>query len=202
MRCKERPVGLSPCPYPGRLGQRCNPRGLRDQLRGQPRRPLVVAPGAPDERSVLRTGVRLSRSLEKPLRLVVSDHLVREPAQGSHLLGPARDASSRHVRLMVPEEEALRRIQVVYRRQPVLELLVSGLLLFVHKSILASRGQGLARRNRPVLGSFLQAVARSYLSGMIVREQAIIIAPGPSRVRWKVGAPTVSYNVLLLFRTK
>src|SRR5829696_6283844 len=31
---------------------------------------------------------------------------------------------------------------VVYRRQPVLELLVRGLLLFVHKSILASLGTG------------------------------------------------------------
>jgi hypothetical protein len=53
VRCEERPVAPLAGLHPGRLRQSRHPRDLRDQIHRQTYRPLVVAPGASDERTFL-----------------------------------------------------------------------------------------------------------------------------------------------------
>jgi hypothetical protein len=92
---------------------------------------------------------------------VGDEHLVRKPAEGRHLLGSAYGASPGHVSLPVPEEQAARGVQVAYRRQPLFEPLVRGLLVPIHTLILAPRVTG-SKRPHPnwrhscfgTLGSF------------------------------------------------
>ena len=65
----------------------------------------VVLSDSPDWCPLFGRGGGLSYRVEQSRHRFVYEHFRGEPAQSGYLLGPARDGSSGHVRLLVPEEE-------------------------------------------------------------------------------------------------
>src|ERR687885_627037 len=143
MWSEEGPVRFLSRFHPRRFGQRGCACDLSDKLCGEPGCPFVIATDASQQGTFLRRGVWISRRAKEPTGLGVCEHLVGKSAQSCHLLGPACNTPFGHIRLSVPEEQSVRRAQVVYRRQPILEPFVRGLMFFVHEPILASDGDPL-----------------------------------------------------------
>src|SRR5919202_6195146 len=158
MHSEDGPVRFLSRLHPGRFGQCGRACDLSDQLCGQLGRSLVIATDAPQQGTLLRRRVRLSRRVEEPASLGVYEHLVGESAQSRHLFGPARNTPLGHIRLPVPEKQTIRRVQIAYGGQPVLEPFVRGLTFLGHEPILASDGDPLfasehaCNRSPPVAG--------------------------------------------------
>ncbi len=135
MRQHDRVVLLLAGLQPGPVAERAGAGQLGAQIGRDTRRLLVVAARDPDEARLERVEVvRLlegAQLLEQLAELGSDLELVRDPVQRRALLGARVGARRRHLRLLVPGEEARGLLEVVDLAQPAPELVEA----FVHRAL-------------------------------------------------------------------
>ena len=124
---------------PGFQAERTGATHLRRQVGRDAQGLLEVVPRDADQARLERLRVEplLDRPqlVEQPPELRVDELLVRDPADGREHLGPRVGAGRRHLRALIPEEQAARLVEIGDLRQAEAELLEGPVGAHIEKSL-------------------------------------------------------------------